>query len=176
MARQPSGNGGTRARAGIAGNDANAGSYGIACGPPSSSVIAAQLVTLRYNELHNGAWPGSARSWRMIRRRRGSATTTSCRGWIDSLPATDERRDSVPMGRYGTSREIAATIAFCPRMRRDISPGRTCASVEASPGASEPRCRSTAQPSGGADGEVAPGRPRKPSGGAHSERRSAGWV
>ena len=33
-------------------------------------------------------------------------------GWIDSLPATDERRDSVPMGRYGTSDEVAATIAF----------------------------------------------------------------
>jgi NAD(P)-dependent dehydrogenase (short-subunit alcohol dehydrogenase family) len=33
-------------------------------------------------------------------------------GWIDSLPATDERRQSVPMRRYGTSDEIAATIAF----------------------------------------------------------------
>ncbi|WP_348630537.1 SDR family oxidoreductase [Mesorhizobium sp. M7A.F.Ca.CA.004.02.1.1] len=33
-------------------------------------------------------------------------------GWIDSLPATEERRDSVPMQRYGTSEEIAATIAF----------------------------------------------------------------
>jgi NAD(P)-dependent dehydrogenase (short-subunit alcohol dehydrogenase family) len=33
-------------------------------------------------------------------------------GWIDSLPATDERRRSVPMQRYGTSDEIAATIAF----------------------------------------------------------------
>ena len=33
-------------------------------------------------------------------------------GWIDSLPATDERRQSVPMQRYGTSAEIAATIAF----------------------------------------------------------------
>ncbi|OJF94947.1 SDR family oxidoreductase [Pararhizobium antarcticum] len=33
-------------------------------------------------------------------------------GWIDSLPGTDERRDSVPMKRYGTSEEIAATIAF----------------------------------------------------------------
>jgi NAD(P)-dependent dehydrogenase (short-subunit alcohol dehydrogenase family) len=33
-------------------------------------------------------------------------------GWIDSLPATDERRRSVPMKRYGTSEEIAATIAF----------------------------------------------------------------
>jgi NAD(P)-dependent dehydrogenase (short-subunit alcohol dehydrogenase family) len=33
-------------------------------------------------------------------------------GWIDSLPATDERRDSVPMKRYGTSAEIAATVSF----------------------------------------------------------------
>ena len=33
-------------------------------------------------------------------------------GWIDSLPTTEERRDSVPMQRYGTSEEIAATIAF----------------------------------------------------------------
>ena len=33
-------------------------------------------------------------------------------GWIDSLPPTDERRDGVPMKRYGTSEEIAATIAF----------------------------------------------------------------
>ncbi len=33
-------------------------------------------------------------------------------GWIDSLPATEERRESVPMKRYGTSEEIAATVAF----------------------------------------------------------------
>lgn len=33
-------------------------------------------------------------------------------GWIDSLPATDDRRQSVPLQRYGTSEEIAATIAF----------------------------------------------------------------
>jgi NAD(P)-dependent dehydrogenase (short-subunit alcohol dehydrogenase family) len=33
-------------------------------------------------------------------------------GWIDSLPATEERRNSVPMQRYGTSEEIAATISF----------------------------------------------------------------
>ena len=33
-------------------------------------------------------------------------------GWIDSLPEKDERRHSVPMQRYGTSDEIAATIAF----------------------------------------------------------------
>jgi NAD(P)-dependent dehydrogenase (short-subunit alcohol dehydrogenase family) len=33
-------------------------------------------------------------------------------GWIDSLPATDARRDSVPMKRYGRSEEIAGTVAF----------------------------------------------------------------
>ena len=33
-------------------------------------------------------------------------------GWIDSLPATEARRDGVPMKRYGTSVEIAATVAF----------------------------------------------------------------
>jgi NAD(P)-dependent dehydrogenase (short-subunit alcohol dehydrogenase family) len=33
-------------------------------------------------------------------------------GWIDSLPVTEERRESVPMKRYGTSEEVAATIAF----------------------------------------------------------------
>jgi NAD(P)-dependent dehydrogenase (short-subunit alcohol dehydrogenase family) len=33
-------------------------------------------------------------------------------GWIDSLPATQERCDAVPLKRYGSSEEIAATIAF----------------------------------------------------------------
>lgn len=33
-------------------------------------------------------------------------------GWIDSLPATEARAKSVPMGRYGTAEEIAATVAF----------------------------------------------------------------
>ena len=33
-------------------------------------------------------------------------------GWIDSLPATEDRRASVPMGRYGRSEEVAATIGF----------------------------------------------------------------
>ncbi|MBV9077452.1 MAG: SDR family oxidoreductase [Methylobacteriaceae bacterium] len=33
-------------------------------------------------------------------------------GWIDSLPATEERRRSVPLGRYGRAEEIAATVAF----------------------------------------------------------------
>lgn len=33
-------------------------------------------------------------------------------GWIDSLPATEERRQSVPMQRYGRAEEVAATVAF----------------------------------------------------------------
>lgn len=33
-------------------------------------------------------------------------------GWIDSLPPTEERRQGVPMRRYGTSEEVAAAIAF----------------------------------------------------------------
>jgi NAD(P)-dependent dehydrogenase (short-subunit alcohol dehydrogenase family) len=33
-------------------------------------------------------------------------------GWIDSLPATEERRQSVPMGRYGRAEEVATTIGF----------------------------------------------------------------
>lgn len=33
-------------------------------------------------------------------------------GWIDSLPVTEERRQSVPMRRYGKAEEVAATIAF----------------------------------------------------------------
>ncbi|MNV57255.1 3-oxoacyl-[acyl-carrier-protein] reductase FabG1 [compost metagenome] len=33
-------------------------------------------------------------------------------GWIDSLPGTEERREMVPMKRYGTSAEVAATISF----------------------------------------------------------------
>ncbi len=33
-------------------------------------------------------------------------------GWIDSLPATEARRQSVPLQRYGTAEEVAATIAF----------------------------------------------------------------
>lgn len=33
-------------------------------------------------------------------------------GWIDSLPATEERRAGVPMQRYGRAEEIAATVSF----------------------------------------------------------------
>lgn len=33
-------------------------------------------------------------------------------GYIDSLPATEARRSSVPMGRYGTAREVSALIAY----------------------------------------------------------------
>lgn len=33
-------------------------------------------------------------------------------GWIDSLPTTEERRESVPMKRYGTAEEVAELILF----------------------------------------------------------------
>lgn len=33
-------------------------------------------------------------------------------GYIDSLPEKDERREKIPMGRYGSMEEIAATVAF----------------------------------------------------------------
>jgi NAD(P)-dependent dehydrogenase (short-subunit alcohol dehydrogenase family) len=33
-------------------------------------------------------------------------------GWTDSLPEVAERRESVPMRRYGSAEEIAATVAF----------------------------------------------------------------
>ncbi len=33
-------------------------------------------------------------------------------GWIDSLPEVEDRRRMVPMGRYGSVEEIAATISF----------------------------------------------------------------
>ena len=33
-------------------------------------------------------------------------------GFIDSLPETEERRARIPMGRYGSTREIADTVAF----------------------------------------------------------------
>lgn len=33
-------------------------------------------------------------------------------GWVDSLPEKDERRDAVPMKRYGTSEEIADLVLF----------------------------------------------------------------
>lgn len=33
-------------------------------------------------------------------------------GFIDSLPEKEERRSAIPMGRYGTVAEVAATISF----------------------------------------------------------------
>src|SRR5262245_57706810 len=50
-------------------------------------------------------------------------------GWIDSLPQTDQRRDSVPMKRYGTMEEIAAIIAFLASTAPATSPDRTSGST-----------------------------------------------
>lgn len=33
-------------------------------------------------------------------------------GWIDSLPEVEERRDNVPMQRYGRAQEVAELVAF----------------------------------------------------------------
>ena len=33
-------------------------------------------------------------------------------GFVDSLPVKEEFRDRIPMGRYGTTSEIAETTAF----------------------------------------------------------------
>ena len=33
-------------------------------------------------------------------------------GFIDSLPETEERRQRIPMGRYGTSEEVAELVAL----------------------------------------------------------------
>ncbi len=52
-------------------------------------------------------------------------------GWIDSLPEVDERRDSVPMGRYGTVDEIADTVPFCCRTAQATSLARAFASMAA---------------------------------------------
>ena len=52
-------------------------------------------------------------------------------GWIDSLPATEERRNSVPLKRYGKAEEIAATVPSSPHRVLPISPGRAYASMAA---------------------------------------------
>ena len=43
---------------------------------------------------------------------KGVRANTVLPGWIDSLPMKDERAASVPMQRYGTTEEIAETVAF----------------------------------------------------------------
>ena len=45
-------------------------------------------------------------------------------GWIDSLPQTDERRAGVPMQRYGTEAEIAATVSFLASPRAGYITGQ----------------------------------------------------
>jgi NAD(P)-dependent dehydrogenase (short-subunit alcohol dehydrogenase family) len=42
----------------------------------------------------------------------GIRMNTLMPGFVDSLPETPERRDRIPMGRYGTVAEIAKTVLF----------------------------------------------------------------
>ncbi|MCU4179887.1 SDR family oxidoreductase [Bosea sp. BH3] len=66
---------------------------------PTSAVFRAGLAA--YTKIHADTYAGD--NVRM---------NNVLPGWIDSLPATEERREMVPMRRYGTSAEVAATIAF----------------------------------------------------------------
>jgi NAD(P)-dependent dehydrogenase (short-subunit alcohol dehydrogenase family) len=50
-------------------------------------------------------------------------------GWIDRLTAQEVRGQSVPMHRYGTSEEVAPSIAFWPRMLLRTSWFSVCAPV-----------------------------------------------
>ena len=58
-------------------------------------------------------------------------------GWIDSLPATEERRDGVPLKRYGTSEEIAAT-GFSPASSSSGSATARIGASSCSPRAGSP--------------------------------------
>ncbi|MGO6968955.1 SDR family oxidoreductase [Rhizobium leguminosarum] len=66
---------------------------------PTSAVFRAGLAA--YTKIYADTYAGD-----------GIRINNVLPGWIDSLPATEERRDSVPMKRYGTSAEVAATISF----------------------------------------------------------------
>ncbi|MBY2910687.1 SDR family oxidoreductase [Rhizobium leguminosarum] len=66
---------------------------------PTSAVFRAGLAA--YTKLYADTYAGD-----------GIRINNVLPGWIDSLPPTEERRDSVPMKRYGTSAEVAATISF----------------------------------------------------------------
>ena len=66
---------------------------------PTSAVVRAGLAA--YAKLFADEF--AARNVRM---------NTVLPGWIDSLPAVEERRESVPMKRYGKAEEVAELVAF----------------------------------------------------------------
>jgi len=66
---------------------------------PTSAVFRAGLSA--FTKIFADEWAGN-----------GIRINNVLPGWIDSLPATEERRQAVPMGRYGRVEEVAATVAF----------------------------------------------------------------
>jgi NAD(P)-dependent dehydrogenase (short-subunit alcohol dehydrogenase family) len=66
---------------------------------PTSAVFRAGLAA--FTKIFADEWAG-----------KGIRINNVLPGWIDSLPATEERRQAVPMGRYGRAEEVAATVAF----------------------------------------------------------------
>jgi len=66
---------------------------------PTSAVFRAGLAS--FSKIFADAYAG-----------KGIRINNVLPGWIDSLPEVEERRAAVPMGRYGTAEEIAATVAF----------------------------------------------------------------
>ena len=88
-----------RQKAGAIVNISTAWAFEPAAGFPTSAVFRAGLAA--YTKLFADAY--AADNVRM---------NNVLPGWIDSLPATEERRATVPLQRYGTSEEIAASIAF----------------------------------------------------------------
>jgi NAD(P)-dependent dehydrogenase (short-subunit alcohol dehydrogenase family) len=62
-------------------------------------------------------------------------------GWIDSLPATEERLNNLPMRRYGKSEEIAGQLRFLLRKTLLTLLVKICVSMEGLPAPSRGRGR-----------------------------------
>ncbi|SPU72291.1 SDR family oxidoreductase [Brucella suis] len=86
-------------KSGVIINISTAWAFRAKCDVPTSAVFRAGLASFTKNICRH--------LWRL------RIPHEQCPpGWIDSLPTTEERRESVPMQRYGKSEEIAATVSF----------------------------------------------------------------